>query len=103
MRLAKHLAAGGGDFKVAARPAAAASFGIAETRTYQSVIDPRGFAPAGTPTASLAGTPQAPLRSAGSLAFARSFHRSITTPSDRLLSVRWDSRSALRPVAETSK
>jgi hypothetical protein len=35
---------------------------------------PRGSAPADTPTASLAGTPEAPLRSADSLAAARSFH-----------------------------
>jgi hypothetical protein len=33
----------------------------------------RGFAPARTPTASLAGSPKAPLRSAESLARARSF------------------------------
>src|SRR5262245_55382251 len=36
--------------------------------------NPRGFAPAGTPTASLAGSREAPLRSADSLAAARSFH-----------------------------
>jgi murein DD-endopeptidase MepM/ murein hydrolase activator NlpD len=36
-------------------------------------FDPRGFAPAGSPTPSLAGTPTAPLRSGGSLAPAPSF------------------------------
>ena len=46
---------------------------LIETGTAASNRKPRGSAPAGTPTASLAGTPEAPLHSADSLAAARSF------------------------------
>ena len=51
--------------------------------------DPRGSAPAGSPAASLAGAPAAPLRSADSLATARSF---ITATG--LLQDLWDDKEA---------
>ncbi|HXT69568.1 MAG TPA: fibronectin type III domain-containing protein [Vicinamibacterales bacterium] len=64
------------------------------------LIHPRGFAPAGTLTASLAETPKAPLRSADSLAAARSF-RGVVLGSVFLVAACGkigDPRAPLRPV-----